>query len=71
MSPLKSYRDAHGLTLEQLGGRIGVTKATVWKYENGTAIPAEMAAKIADETGIDRHALRPDLWAPSAHGPAA
>jgi DNA-binding XRE family transcriptional regulator len=62
MNPIKSYRGVHGLTLEQLGKRIGVRKATVWKYENGTTVPAEMAIKIAAETDIPLHRLRPDLW---------
>lgn len=32
---IKQMRIRKGLTLEELGAKIGVEKATIWKYENG------------------------------------
>jgi DNA-binding XRE family transcriptional regulator len=62
MSALREFRDTHGLTLEQLGEKLGVRKATIWKYENGVTIPADRVLEIERIIGIPRHALRPDLW---------
>lgn len=36
---LTTYRKSRGFTLESLGNKIGKTKATVSKYENGEIIP--------------------------------
>jgi len=42
-----SLREAMGLTQEQFGGRLGVTKMTVSRWERGTMRPsASMAAAI-------------------------
>ena len=36
---LKEYRKSRNFTLEELGNKIGKTKATISKYENGEIIP--------------------------------
>lgn len=36
MNRFKYFRERHGLTLEEIGKKLGVTKATVHKWENGT-----------------------------------
>lgn len=51
MLTIKSYRLRHKLTLAQLGERVGVTRATIWKYENGTVPPPAVAVAISQATG--------------------
>ena len=51
----------------------GVKQPTVWGWLNtgrGT-LPAEYVLKVEAATGIDRHALRPDLYPIEAPTPAA
>lgn len=63
MNPIRTFRDAKSLTLQQFGEMVGLRKALVWKYENGRLrVPAELVPKIEEATGIPRHQLRPDLW---------
>jgi DNA-binding transcriptional regulator YdaS (Cro superfamily) len=63
MNPIRTFRDAKSLTLQQFGEMVGLRKALVWKYENGRLrVPAELVPKIEQATGIPRHELRPDLW---------
>lgn len=51
---IKRYRLLKGLTLEQLGDRIGVGKSTVRKYENGIIkIDHNRLSDIAGAFGID------------------
>lgn len=62
-SPIRTFRAAKSLTLQQFGELVGLRKALVWKYENGRLrVPAELVPKIEEATGIARHELRPDLW---------
>lgn len=42
--PIRRARCARGLTMEALGKRVGVTKATVSKWEQGDAFPAPKLA---------------------------
>jgi transcriptional regulator with XRE-family HTH domain len=50
--PLKRYRMRHGLTLEALGEHLGVSKATVCRWEGGERFPnALMMQRIAKVTG--------------------
>ncbi len=46
---LKQLRKSHNLTQEELGLRIGLSKAVVSKYENGMGYPTfDMLIQIAD-----------------------
>lgn len=61
---IKSYRRRNGLTLQQFAERIGVTKATVWKYENAVRPPSiETAIAISKATDgeIRLEDLRPAI----------
>ncbi len=47
-SELARMRKASGMTQSDLASRIGVSKTTVWKWENGAATPRRiMAARLA------------------------
>ena len=63
--PIRAYRHAQGLTLEQLGATFGVDKSTVKRWEMGN-IPAERVPSIVEKTGIPHRDLRPDLWPEAA-----
>jgi len=42
---------------------IGVSQSKInWLVHKAKMIPAELAAPIADVTGMDRARFRPDLW---------
>jgi transcriptional regulator with XRE-family HTH domain len=59
MSAIRQYREEAGLTQGQLGALVGVTKASVSRYESGKGRPAELAAiKLEKLTGIDFRVLR-------------
>ncbi len=46
---LKQLRKNHNLTQQELGSRIGISKAVISKYENGMSYPTfDMLIKIAD-----------------------
>lgn len=63
-SPLRAYREQHGLTCEQLGKRLGFAASTIRSFENGNRIvSAEDAVMIETRIGIDRAVLRADLFA--------
>lgn len=50
---LKQLRKSHNLTQEELGSRIGLSKAVVSKYENGIGYPTfDMLIKISDYFGV-------------------
>ncbi len=50
---LKSLRKSNNLTQEELGNRVGLTKAVVSKYENGIGYPTfDMLIKIANYFGV-------------------
>ena len=50
---IKKYRKEAGITLKELGEKIGGTKATAQKYEAGNIkkIDVEMLKKISDALG--------------------
>jgi transcriptional regulator with XRE-family HTH domain len=62
LHPLRAFREAKGLTLEQLGRVFAVDKSTVMRWEGGK-IPAERVPPLSKFTGIRPHDLRPDLYA--------
>ncbi|MCB0423074.1 MAG: helix-turn-helix domain-containing protein [Mangrovimonas sp.] len=43
---LKEFRESRGLTLEQLGLRVGYTKSAICKFENGTLKIPERLNKL-------------------------
>lgn len=55
---LQRLRKERGLTLAQLGDRLGVSKPTVWAWEKGKARPLDSRiGAIADVLGVSREAL--------------
>jgi len=60
-NPLRAYRAANALTLEQFGLAFHVNKTTVLRWEEGQ-VPAERVLAISKETGIAPHILRPDIY---------
>lgn len=51
---------------------IGFSQGSVWRWLNGTPIPAEAAIAIEKSTGVSKSQIRPDLFAPEpADGAAA
>lgn len=61
LHPLRAFREAKGLTLEQFGRVFAVDKSTVMRWEGGK-IPAERVPPVCKFTGICPHELRPDLY---------
>ena len=59
--PLIAFREANGLSQQQLAELIGVDRATVWRWENGRKISDDYLGTVATKTGIARRILRPDL----------
>lgn len=50
---LVDYRREHGLTQQQLGDRLGVTDATIQRWENGSRAPLKRRIpRISEVTGI-------------------
>lgn len=53
IAALKNYRQAHKLTLEQMGKELGVGGQTIWRWENGRRAPRHRELPlIAEKTGI-------------------
>lgn len=69
-SPLRRYRQSANLTLEEFGGRFGVNKSTVQRWEDGR-VPAERVLDVERSTGVPCHELRPDLYPAPANPRAA
>jgi transcriptional regulator with XRE-family HTH domain len=70
MHPIKAYRAARGLSLEEFGALIGVGKSVVSKWERGIQPSPESTVKIDEATdgAVPRWMLRPDMWpAPPPH----
>lgn len=54
MSKLKMLRIKNGLTLKQVGKRVGRTESSIDHYETGRRkLPVEMAKKLASEYGCN------------------
>jgi DNA-binding transcriptional regulator YdaS (Cro superfamily) len=69
-SPIFQYRQTKGLTQAQFGAPLGVSKATVLRWEEGRIrIPADRVVEIERHTGIPRESLRPDLYADKGTAP--
>ncbi len=60
--PLRRYRDEHNLTQKALGERLGVTGATILRWENGERLPRRgQWALIILKTGIEPGEFIPHL----------
>lgn len=56
--PLKTFRDNHGLTQPALAKQLGVTTATISRWESGTRSPRKAKLpEIIEKTGISPAAL--------------
>ena len=65
---VKEWREARGLSLEALGGRLGVEKNTVWRWENEQhRLNPEKQAALADALNLDSPS---DLWRPPTSRPS-
>jgi transcriptional regulator with XRE-family HTH domain len=54
-------RERHGLSLKQLGDKLGVSKSYIWKMEQGQKMPnGPMILKIADLFGVTTDQLMRD-----------
>jgi transcriptional regulator with XRE-family HTH domain len=62
METLKKWREAEKLTVPQAAERVGVKRATWWRWENGVRpIGLDSLERVAAETGVPAAVLRPDL----------
>lgn len=66
IDPLLAYRQQNNLTQEQVAKKLRVSRQLVAKLEAGGTYRAEMAIRIERRLGINRSAMRPDLWEPMA-----
>ncbi|THG40415.1 transcriptional regulator [Sphingomonas olei] len=71
MAQALAYEPIHALqrAVDQKGSQsalardIGFTQGSVWRWLNGTQVPAEAAIAIERSTGISKAEIRPDLFA--------
>ena len=56
-NPIRAYRAARKLTLEELATEIGVRRNTIWRWENGRIPDAKKWSAISAATGIPREVL--------------
>lgn len=67
MRDLKSYRQRHKLSCAEFGKMVGVTRVTVFRWEDGTRkIGVAVLPKVAKVTGIPIKRLRPDIFGEAA-----
>jgi transcriptional regulator with XRE-family HTH domain len=60
--PLTAFREEHDLTKAALAALLGVSKASITRWENGRRKPDRAALiRIKNKTGIEPRELRPDL----------
>jgi transcriptional regulator with XRE-family HTH domain len=65
--PIKKYREAEGLTQEELAEKLGVSRAMVGLVESGERqIDPTEVGRWAKVTGITREQLRPDIFGRAA-----
>lgn len=63
MIQLKTWRKAQGLSAEEAGKLIGVSRVQWFRMESGArAVAADKVIEIERITGISRHVLRPDVF---------
>lgn len=63
-TPIHALRRAVDLKGSQsaLAREIGFTQGSVWRWLNGTQVPAEAAIAIEKSTGVPKTELRPDIF---------
>lgn len=51
---IRLFREAKGITQEELAGYLGIKKQTIWKYENGaiTNVPLDRIEQMAPFLGV-------------------
>lgn len=61
--PIRAYRERQTppLSQGQFGDRVGVTRFTVIRWENGSPIDEKKLPAVSREIGIPAKELRPDL----------
>lgn len=58
MNGLQYIRKAHGMSLDTLGKRMGITRQTISQWEHGTcAIPGSRLAEMSQIFGVPEHLL--------------
>lgn len=61
--PIKQYRTRHGMTLRVLASQLGVSEATVSRWETGRRRPSvALMHTVAKVTGVPLDSLRPDIF---------
>lgn len=62
--PIHALRRAVDLKGSQsaLARDIGFTQGSVWRWLNGTQVPAEAAIAIEKSTGVPKEEIRPDIF---------
>jgi DNA-binding transcriptional regulator YdaS (Cro superfamily) len=61
MKQIKAHLKAHGLTLEWLSERVGVSRNTLKKW---VVVPPRHVVAVEAATGISRYDQRPDIFGP-------
>lgn len=61
--PIKAYRERQvpPLSQGQFGERVGVTRFTVIRWENGSPIDKDKLPEVSKTIGVPAKELRPDL----------
>lgn len=61
--PIKAYRESQTppISQEALGKRIGVTRFTIMRWEDGSPVDVDRLPAVRRETGIPAKVIRPDL----------
>lgn len=59
------WREENGISQEQLGEILDLSRWTINQIENGGRMPSwKSLVKWEEVTGIPRHELRPDIYGP-------
>ncbi|MCR4331464.1 MAG: helix-turn-helix domain-containing protein [Sulfuricaulis sp.] len=67
METLKAWREAEHLSVPEAAARVGVERATWWRWEAGVRpVGLESLQRVAIVTGIPASDLRPDVAAKMA-----
>ena len=62
-SPLKTYREKHQLTQQELADRIGISRALAGMLETGAKpCTVNTALMIEEKLGIDRAEMLPEVF---------
>ena len=59
---LKTYRERHQLSRQDVAKKLQITLGMVSHIENGLRRPSPELAMKAESLGIPKGVLRPDLW---------